>query len=68
MNQISALVSFAFNVGVFAFQKSTMLRKINKGDYAGASEEFARWKFIEGGKESPGLVRRRAAEKELFLK
>lgn len=68
VNQICALVSFAFNVGVFAFQKSTMLRKINKGDYAGAAEEFARWKFVEGGKESAGLVRRRAAEKELFLK
>ena len=68
VKQICALVSFAFNVGVFAFKKSTMLRKINKGDYVGAAEEFARWKFVEGGQESAGLVRRRAAEKELFLK
>lgn len=67
-NQICALVSFVFNVGVYAFKKSTMLRKINNGDYAGAANEFERWKFVEGGIESQGLINRRKKEKELFLK
>ena len=66
-NQFSALVSFAFNVGVGAFRSSTLLRKLNKKDYAGASLEFSKW-VKGGGRTLPGLVRRRNAEKALFLK
>jgi lysozyme len=66
-NQFSALVSFAFNVGLSAFESSTLLKKINNKDYSGASLEFSKW-VKGGGKTLPGLVRRRNAEKNLFLK
>lgn len=66
-NQFGALVSFAFNVGVGALKGSTLLRKLNAKDYVGASNEFAKWNKA-GGKVLAGLVRRRAAEKTLFLR
>lgn len=66
-NQFSALVSFAYNVGIGNFRRSTLLKKLNKGDYAGAAEQFERWNR-GGGKVLRGLVRRRKAEKELFLR
>lgn len=66
-NQFSALVSFVFNIGLAAFIRSTLLRILNSGDYKGAAGQFDRW-VRGGGKVLPGLVRRRAAEKELFLK
>lgn len=66
-NQFSALVSFTFNLGVGALEKSTLLRKLNSGDYKGAANEFERWVFA-GGKKLAGLKRRRKAEKALFLK
>jgi lysozyme len=66
-NQFSALVSFAYNVGGGALSKSTLLRLLNAGDYAGAANQFRRWN-LAAGNELPGLVKRRAAERELFLK
>lgn len=66
-NQFSALVSFTFNVGIGAFKSSTLLKKLNRKDYVGASLEFSKW-VKGGGKTLPGLVRRRNAEKALFLK
>lgn len=65
-NQFGALVSFTFNVGVGNFGKSTLLKKLNRGDYAGAAAEFNRW-INAAGKPLPGLVRRRQAERVLFL-
>lgn len=65
-NQFSALVSFIFNLGSGAFQKSTLLKKLNTTDYSGAATEFLRWNKA-GGQEVPGLTRRRQAERELFL-
>lgn len=65
-NQFSALVSFAFNLGLDALERSTLLALLNAGDYQGASRQFARWR-IAGGKVLPGLERRRAAERALFL-
>jgi GH24 family phage-related lysozyme (muramidase) len=65
-NQYDALVSFAYNVGVSAFKKSTLVEKINKKDFEGASKEFARWNK-SGGKVIQGLINRRVKEKELFL-
>ena len=65
-NEFAALVSLAFNIGLGNFGKSTLLRKLNAGDRLGASAEFARWNKA-GGKVLPGLVRRRAAEAQLFL-
>lgn len=64
-NQFDALVSFAFNVGTGALEESTLRRKLNAGDYAGAAEEFGKWVKADG-RTLPGLVSRRAAEAELF--
>jgi GH24 family phage-related lysozyme (muramidase) len=66
-NMFDALVSFSYNVGVGAFQTSTLLEKLNKGDFIGASEEFKRWNK-SSGKVLNGLVRRRTMEMELFRK
>lgn len=60
--QKAAFLSFAFNVGNSAFCGSTLVRKANAGDMAGACAELSRW-TLAGGKELPGLVRRRAAER-----
>ena len=65
-NQFDAMVSLAYNIGVGAFLKSTLLKKVNAGDFAGASEEFLRWNKA-GGKEVLGLTKRREREKQLFL-
>lgn len=65
-NQFDALVSFVYNVGIANFKKSTLLKKLNKGDYEEASNQLLRWTRA-GGKVLNGLVRRREAEKELFL-
>lgn len=70
-NQYDALVSFTYNVGVGALTGSTLLKKLNVGDYVGASEAFLSWnKARVNGKlvEIKGLTRRRLAEKALFLK
>ncbi len=66
-NQFDALVSFVFNVGVGAFTKSTLLRKLNVMDYHGASKEFPRWNK-DNGREILGLTKRRLLEQSLFLK
>lgn len=60
--QKAAFLSFAFNVGNSAFCGSTLVRRANAGDMAGACAELSRW-TLAGGKELPGLVRRRAAER-----
>lgn len=65
-NEFSALVSFAYNVGVGALAKSTLLRKFNAGDIEGAANEFLRWNKA-AGKVLAGLTRRREAERDLFL-
>lgn len=67
--EFDALVSFAFNLGVFALAKSDLLRKYRAGDKAGAAAEFAKWCHARvAGKMTvlPGLVKRRAAEAALF--
>jgi lysozyme len=64
--QFDALVSFTFNLGVGNLQSSTLLKKLNAGDYSGAADELLRWNKA-GGKEVAGLTRRRAAERKLFL-
>lgn len=62
--QKAAFLSFAFNVGNKAFCDSTLVRKANAGDMPGACAELSRWTRA-GGRELPGLVKRRAAEREL---
>jgi lysozyme len=66
-SQKDALVSLVFNIGEGAFQKSTLLRLLNMGDYIGASSQFDRWVHASGN-VMPGLVKRRKQEKALFLK
>jgi len=65
-NQFDALVSFSFNLGLANLKSSTLLRKLNSLDYAGAALEFPRWNKAKG-RVLPGLTRRREAEKKLFL-
>lgn len=66
-NQFDAMVSFAYNVGHAegGFKTSTLLKKHKAGDYAGAKAEFARWNKNDG-KVMNGLIRRRAAEADLY--
>lgn len=64
-NQGDALISFAYNCGEGNFAKSTLLRRLNAGDFEGAAAEFHKW-TRGGGKVQPGLVRRRASESLLF--
>lgn len=63
--QYDALVDFVFNIGEGQFASSTLLRKLNDCDYAGADAEFKRWNR-SGGKILNGLVKRRAAEEAMF--
>jgi len=65
-HQFDSLVSFVFNIGIGAFQKSTMLKLLNNGDLNLASNQFDRW-IYGGGKKLAGLIKRRADEKKLFL-
>ena len=74
-NQFDACISFIFNLGFSAFIFSTLYKKLKKGDYAGASEEFMKWIYItktdpETGErfkiKLKGLETRRKSEQELF--
>lgn len=70
-NQFDALVSFCYNVGVGAFQESTLRKKLNAGDNLEAAQEFDNWVFAtENGvkRKLEGLVNRRRDEKTLFQK
>ncbi len=64
-DQFAALVSFTFNVGAAALQRSTLRQKINYGYYEDGAKEFLKWVYA-GGKKIMGLVRRRRLESELF--
>ncbi|OTG79567.1 lysozyme [Acinetobacter sp. ANC 4558] len=65
-NQFDALASLVYNIGETAFKSSTLLTKLNAGDFKAAADNFDRW-VNAGGKRLQGLVNRRAKEKELFL-
>lgn len=64
-NQLDAMVSLAYNIGLTAFAKSTLLKKHLAGDYAGAQRAFASWIYNDG-KVMRGLVRRRSQEAALY--
>lgn len=64
-NQFDALVSFVYNIGGARFATSTLLRKLNDGDYVGAAGQFVRWVY-DNGRIINGLALRRADECELF--
>ncbi|MBD2499629.1 glycoside hydrolase family protein [Anabaena azotica] len=70
-NQFDALVSLCYNIGTGAFAGSTLLKKLNAGDYSGAAEQFLVWdKATKNGEKIvlPGLTNRRKDEKALFEK
>ncbi len=64
-SQFDALVSFTFNVGAGAFNRSTLLKKLNSGDYEAVPAELARWNK-GGGRILAGLVKRRAIEGQMW--
>jgi lysozyme len=64
--RFDALVSFSFNVGLGNLQRSTIRMKHNRGDFDGAADGFMAWTKA-GGKELPGLVKRRKHERDLYL-
>ena len=59
-NQFDALVSFVYNIGIAAFSNSTLLKKLNAGDYAGAADEFDKWH------KPKEIIGRRNKEKAMF--
>ncbi|MDC9615252.1 lysozyme [Xenorhabdus khoisanae] len=64
--QFDALCSFIFNLGMGNFTHSTLLKKLNAGDYQGAAREFLKWDRADG-REIPDLLRRRESEQQTFL-
>jgi lysozyme len=65
--QFDALVSFAYNVGVTNMSRSSVVKYLNAGEPAKAAQAFMLWNKA-AGRVMPGLTRRRAAERDLFLK
>lgn len=63
--QFDALVSFTFNLGGGALQRSTLRRKVNRGEHSAVPAEFMKWVWA-GGRKQKGLVRRRRAEGLLY--
>ena len=63
--QFDALVSFTFNLGAGQLQMSTLRRVVLRGEHARVPQQLMRWVYA-GGRKMPGLVRRRAAEAELY--
>lgn len=64
-DEFDALSDFTLNEGEGNLAGSTLLRKLNAGDYEGAAEEFSKWD-LAAGRVLPGLVTRRAADAKLF--
>jgi lysozyme len=65
-NMFAALVSFSYNLGLRTLENSTLLRLLNSKDFRGAADQMPRF-CHSGGQVLSGLVRRRAAERDLFL-
>jgi len=64
-NQFDALVSLAYNIGLAALKRSTLLKKLNGGDLQTAAAEFLKWDK-QAGEVLPGLTKRRKAEQKMF--
>jgi len=67
INQLAALCSFTYNLGISNLSKSGLLKLLNKSQFSGAANQFPLWNHI-GMYVSPGLTNRRDAERSLFLK
>lgn len=71
-NQLSALCSFVYNLGIGSYKSSTLLKKLNKGNYIDAAQEFLKWNKAKDPKSGKlkaleGLTNRRIEERALFL-
>lgn len=66
LNKLAAVTSFIYNLGEGRYRASTLRRLIDAGRFEEAAEEFPKWKW-GGGRVLPGLVKRRAAERQMFL-
>lgn len=66
-DQYDALVSLVFNIGQGAFARSTLLKRLNAGECTGTADEFLKWRYADG-KPLRGLLNRRKAERELFIR
>jgi lysozyme len=64
-NHITALTSLAYNIGLGGFEGSTVLRKLNTGDFKGAADAFLKW--TRAGGDKTALLSRREKERGLFL-
>lgn len=64
-NRFDAIVSFTFNLGAGALQRSTLRQKINRGEHKAVPAELMKWIWA-GGRKLPGLVARRAAEGAMY--
>lgn len=64
-NQLGAMTSLAYNIGIGAFRRSTLLRLFNAGDAVGAGKQFDRWNKANG-RVMKGLIRRRADERAVY--
>jgi len=68
--QYDALVSLCFNIGISGFERSTVCRRLNEGNYLGAADAFLMWNKVRDMgrlREVQGLTNRRLAEKEMFI-
>lgn len=65
-NQFDSLVSFTFNLGSGALQRSILRRKVNRSEHEQVPDEFLHWIYA-GGRKIPGLVRKRILEAELYM-
>ncbi len=72
-NQLAALISFCYNVGVGNCRESTLFRLLKAGDYDGAAKQFKRWHYVKGkdcyvkANNCSGIPKRRATEERMFL-
>ncbi|WPU24984.1 lysozyme [Cedecea neteri] len=64
--QKAALISFSYNVGVTAFERSSLLRQLNAGNYQAACDGLRQWTYA-GGKQWKGLMNRRDVEREVCM-
>ena len=63
--QFVAILSLVYNIGMWKFRTSTLLRELNKENFVNAGNEFARWIYVKR-QPNEGLMRRRAKEREVF--
>lgn len=66
-NRYAACISLAYNIGTNAFAQSTLCRLIRESSWSKAADAFMSWCFV-AGRKSPGLIRRRTLERQIFLK